>query len=109
MGSCILEDQRLRSLPDLALAERTRMGETPNAEGRRRLRGPGQRLPILRRSGVPPAALRPARRRCRARFLLAVVLAPALAFHQGGSRRWLRLRTGLPAVRGVGDGNLRST
>ena len=41
------------------LHQRPRLGQVPGGQGRHRLRGPRQRLRLLRRPGPPPADLRP--------------------------------------------------
>ena len=47
MGWGVLEDQRLRALADLDLAQRPRVGEAAVREGRHRLHRAGQRVPLL--------------------------------------------------------------
>src|SRR5215813_5607331 len=78
MGRGVLENQRLRALSDLALAEWPRLGQTAVRESRHHLSGPGQRLSQLQRSRRFAADLRPPWSRRRAR-VLAAMAASALA------------------------------
>src|SRR5215469_15791804 len=79
MGRGVLENQRLRALSDLALAEWPRLGQTAVRESRHHLSGPGQRLSQLQRSRRFAADLRPPWSRRRARVLPAMAAASALA------------------------------
>src|SRR5579875_1987345 len=47
VGSGVLEDQRIWPFPGLALVERPLLGTAPAGQGRYRLPGPRQRLPVL--------------------------------------------------------------
>jgi hypothetical protein len=60
VGWGVLEDQRLRALPGLDLAERPRVGQPPARQGGGRLPGARQRLWGLRRPGRLAAQLRSA-------------------------------------------------
>src|SRR5271157_1130272 len=57
LGARVLEDERLCAVPDLAVAQRSRVGQAPAREGGDRLPGARQRLPLLCRSAGAAAHL----------------------------------------------------
>jgi hypothetical protein len=109
LGSGVRQDQRLCAVADLDLPQRPRVGQTPTRQAGRRLRGAGQRVPVMRGPQGPAARLRSARFGSGAQLLLAVAAAAALAVHPVRSSSRLRVRAGVPSVRGVRHPRLRPT
>src|SRR2546427_9309281 len=81
VGRGLLEDQRLCSLPDLAVAECPQLGTTPVGESRHPVRSARQLFSLVRQSGSSPAHLQPIECQCRAHLLLALVPPSALAVY----------------------------
>src|SRR5439155_19176307 len=71
-GAAFLEDQRLRTLSDLAVAERPRVGQAAAGEGAHRLPGARQWLPKLWEPRGVAEDLRPPRSCRGAQLLLAL-------------------------------------
>src|ERR1700682_1205956 len=101
MGTGVLEDECLCAVPDLAVAQRPRMGEAADGQSGHCLRGSGQRLSLLRSPRGVAETLQSTGPGSDTRLLRSLVPATAHAVFDQGPRGGLPVRVGLSSVRGL--------